>query len=72
MIWKDTHLSIYGPTVDSACQSKKQKPSHEVEGMKHGGGSIMLCGCFSAAETGRLVRIEGKMTGTGSNISGEA
>ena len=24
MIWKDTHLSMYGPTVDSACQSKNQ------------------------------------------------
>ena len=29
--------------------------------MKHGGGSIMLCGCFSAAATGRLVKIEAKM-----------
>jgi hypothetical protein len=29
----------------------------------HGGGSIMLWGCFSAAETGRLVRIEGKING---------
>ena len=29
--------------------------------VKHGGGSIMLWGGFSAAETGRLVRIEGKM-----------
>uniref|UniRef100_A0AAZ3SLK9 Sleeping Beauty transposase HTH domain-containing protein n=1 Tax=Oncorhynchus tshawytscha TaxID=74940 RepID=A0AAZ3SLK9_ONCTS len=24
MMWKDTHLSIYGPTADSACQSKYQ------------------------------------------------
>jgi hypothetical protein len=27
----------------------------------HGGGSIMLWGCISMAQTGRLVRIEGQM-----------
>ncbi len=32
--------------------------------MKHGGGSIMLCLFFSAAGTGRLVAIEGKMNAT--------
>jgi hypothetical protein len=31
--------------------------------VKHGGGKIILWGYFSAAGTGRLVRIEAKMNG---------
>ena len=31
--------------------------------VKHGGGNIMLWGFSSAAETGNLVRVEGKMNG---------
>ncbi|CDR16134.1 unnamed protein product [Oncorhynchus mykiss] len=34
-----------------------------IHTVKHGGSSIMLWGCFSAAGTGRLDRIEAKMNG---------
>ncbi|KAG2458847.1 TCB1 transposase, partial [Polypterus senegalus] len=36
--------------------------ANTIPTVKHGCGSIMLWGCFSAAGTGRLVRIKGKMT----------
>ena len=35
--------------------------SNTIPTVKNGGGGIMLWGCFSAAKTGRLVRIEGTM-----------
>ena len=41
------------------CHSLGRTPS-TMSG-KHGDGSIMLWGCFSAAGTERLVRIEGRM-----------
>ena len=34
MIWKGTHLSIQGPTVDSACQSKNQAMSFKELSVK--------------------------------------
>ena len=38
-------------------------PENTIPTMKHGGGSIMLWGCFSSAGSGKLVRIEGIMDG---------
>jgi hypothetical protein len=38
-------------------------PYNTIPIVKHSGGSIMLWGCFSAAGTGRLVRIEGTTNG---------
>ena len=38
-------------------------PEHIIPTVKHGGGSIMLWGCFSSARTGKLVRVDGKMDG---------
>ena len=34
-----------------------------ISTVKHGGGSIMLWGCFSSAGTGKLVWVDGKMDG---------
>ena len=53
------------PRLNSGLNAKRhvrRKPG-TIPTVKHGGGSIMLWGCFSAARTSRLVRIEGKMTG---------
>ena len=71
-IWKKVLLS--GETkIELFCHQGKhyvwRKPntSHHPENtiltVNHGGGSIMLWGCFSLVGTGKLVRIEGMMEG---------
>ncbi|KAK3524312.1 hypothetical protein QTP70_027865, partial [Hemibagrus guttatus] len=38
-------------------------PKNTIPTIKHGGGNIMLWGCFSAKKTGQLHRIKGMMDG---------
>ena len=60
ILWSDeTKTELFGL---NAKRHIWRKPG-TILTVKHGGGSIMLWGCFSAAETGRLVRMEGKMNG---------
>ena len=55
----DTKIELFG--LNGKCHIWI-KPG-TISMVKHGGGCIMLWGCFSVAGTGRLVRIEGKMNG---------
>ena len=60
ILWSDeTKIELFGLIAKHPVW---RKPG-TIPTMKHGVGSIMLWGCFSAAWTGRLVRIEGKMNG---------
>ena len=50
------------PKFNSGLNAKHhiwRKPG-TISTVKHGGGSLMLWECFSAARTGRLFRIKGK------------
>ena len=67
ILWSDeTKIELLGLN-DKHHVWRKPVTAHHLANtipmVKHGGGSIMLWGCFSAAGNGRLVRIEGKMNG---------
>ena len=60
IIWSDiTKIELFGL---NAKRHVWRRPC-TIPTVKHGGGRIMLWGCFSAAGTGRLVRIEGNING---------
>ena len=60
ILWSDeTKIELFGLNANRHVWRKPVT----IPTVKHGGGSIMLWGCFSATRTGRLVRIEAKMNG---------
>ncbi|KAG2460036.1 TCB1 transposase, partial [Polypterus senegalus] len=66
ILWSDeTKIELFGVNGRHHVWRKPGTAHHQantIPTVKHGGGSIMLCGYFSAAGTGRLVKIKGKMT----------
>ena len=67
VMWSDeTKIELFGlNSTRRILRTKKKKynPKNTIPTVKHGGGNIILWGCFSAKGTGRLHRIEGRMDG---------
>ncbi|KAK3553551.1 hypothetical protein QTP70_004577 [Hemibagrus guttatus] len=67
VIWSDeTKIELFGK--NSTCGVWRRKnaelhPKNTVPTVKHGGGNIMLWGCFSAKGPGRLIRVKERMNG---------
>ena len=67
MLWSDeTKIELFG--INSTRRVWRERnadydPKNTIPTVKHGGGNIMLWGCFSAKGTGRLHRIEGQLDG---------
>ena len=66
-MWSDeTKIELFGINTTHRVWRKRNdeyNPKNTIRTVKHGGGNLMLWGCFSAKGTGWLHRIEGKMNG---------
>ncbi|KAI3351516.1 hypothetical protein L3Q82_020371 [Scortum barcoo] len=62
----ETKIELFGK--NSTCRVWRRKnaelhPKNTIPTVKHGGGNIMLWGCFSAKGPGRLIRVKERMNG---------
>ena len=60
----ETKIELFG--INSTChvwrkRNAEYNPKNTIPTLKHGGGNLMLWGCFSAKGIGRLHRIKGSM-----------
>ncbi|CDQ86387.1 unnamed protein product [Oncorhynchus mykiss] len=67
VMWSDEpKIELFGLNSTHRVWRKKKdeyNPKNTIPTVKHGGGNIILWGCFSAKGTGRLHPIEGRMDG---------
>ncbi|CAJ0958522.1 unnamed protein product [Ranitomeya imitator] len=67
VLWSDeTKLELFGRNTTCRVWRKNNTelhPSNTIPTVKHGGGNIMLWGCFSAKGPGRLIRVHERMNG---------
>ncbi|CAJ0919377.1 unnamed protein product [Ranitomeya imitator] len=67
VLWSDeTKLELFGRNTTCRVWKKKNTelhPSNTIPTVKHGGGTIMIWGCFSAKGPGRLIRVHERMNG---------
>ncbi len=68
VLWSDeTKFQLFGISSTRRVWRRRNAaydPKNTIPTVKHGGGNIMLWGCFSAKGTGQLDRIKGMMDGT--------
>uniref|UniRef100_A0A4W5NXZ3 Transposase Tc1-like domain-containing protein n=1 Tax=Hucho hucho TaxID=62062 RepID=A0A4W5NXZ3_9TELE len=67
VLWSDeTKMELFGINSNRRVWRRRNAaydPKNTIPTVKHGGGNIMLWGCFSAKGTGQLHRIKGTMDG---------
>ncbi|KAK3561745.1 hypothetical protein QTP86_012992 [Hemibagrus guttatus] len=67
VIWSDeTKIELFGKNSTCRVWRRKNAELHAkntIPTVKHGGGNIMLWGCFSAKGPGRLIRVKERMNG---------